>query len=61
MNCPDKCYGNQQWSILDILSKLCEATSILLDEKDYDGDGWEQIKEARDEALKVLEIERRKV
>ncbi len=34
------------WSIADILSKLCNAAEILLNKKDYDGDGWEEIGEA---------------
>lgn len=35
----------------EILSKLIEATTILLDEKNYDGHGWEVLQAARDAAL----------
>ena len=34
---------DNSWSLKDALVKLCEAADILLREKDYGGDGWEQI------------------
>ena len=34
----------------DVLGKLVEAASVLLDDKDYDGHGWELIYEAREQA-----------
>ncbi len=39
------------WPARDVVNKLCEATSILLIDKDYDGHGWEAI----DAALKVAQ------
>lgn len=45
------------WDLVHILQKLIEASDILLTDKDYDGHGWELIKEARDKAeSKVLQI-----
>lgn len=35
--------NDQPWPLRDIVSKLCEATEILLHEKNYDGHGHEQI------------------
>lgn len=37
---------SQPWPLIDIVRKLCEATEILLYQKDYDGDGHEQISHA---------------
>ena len=31
------------WPARDVVEKLVEATDILLNEKDYDGHGWEEI------------------
>jgi len=45
---------NTAWSLNDIIKKLCEATSILLHEKNYDADGWELINTAFNLAEKYL-------
>ena len=31
------------WSLKDVIIKLCEATEILLYQKDYDGKGYEEM------------------
>jgi len=36
------------WPIWSILERLCDAADILLDDKDYDGHGWELLHEARE-------------
>lgn len=46
--------GSQPWPLLDVLKKLVEASEILLREKDYDGDGWEQIHYAAESAKKII-------
>lgn len=48
------------WPIQSRLQKLCESADILLDDKSYDGHGWELIHEAREQArarIAVLEVE----
>lgn len=45
---------DEPWPLRDILAKLVEAADILLDEKDYDGHGWEQIAGCRDRAKAIL-------
>jgi hypothetical protein len=42
------------WPLRDIVAKLVEAADILLDDKSYDGHGWEQIQVAKTEAAKWL-------
>ncbi len=37
-------YEDKAWTLNDIIKKLCEAANILLNEKDYDGHGHEEIK-----------------
>ena len=44
----------EPWPLRDVLAKLVEAATILLDGKDYDGDGWEQIDTARRAATEAL-------
>ncbi len=44
----------QPWPLRDSLLKLIEAAEILLNEKNYDGDGWEQIQHAAEAAKKAL-------
>lgn len=34
---------DKAWSLPEVLAKLVEASEILMDEKDYDGHGHEQI------------------
>lgn len=38
---------DQPWSVLAVLAKFVETATILLNEKDYDGHGWETIDHAR--------------
>ena len=38
-----KYYIDASWNLVDVVSKLCEATDILLHKKDYDGHGWEEM------------------
>ena len=45
---------SEQWPLRDVLQKLAEAASILLDEYDYDGDGWEEIATCRERAAEIL-------
>lgn len=42
------------WPAKDVVRKLIEAAKILLDDKDYDGHGYEEICAARDEAAKWI-------
>ena len=42
------------WPLEDVINKLIEAANILLNDKSYDGHGYEQIMAARDEATKIL-------
>lgn len=44
------------WPLRDVIEKLTEAATILLDEKDYDGHGWELIAGCRDRAREILGI-----
>lgn len=43
------------WSLPEVLNKLIEASDILLDKKNYDGHGWEEISHARSKAKFILE------
>lgn len=45
---------NSPWPSNDVIRKLCEATKILLHEKNYDGHGYEQIQKCLDVAEKYL-------
>lgn len=45
---------DEPWPLRDILAKLVEAADILLDDKDYDGHGWEEIAGCRDRAKAIL-------
>lgn len=45
---------DQPWPLRDVLAKLHEATGILLHKKNYDGDGWEQIQQAHQNAKDIL-------
>jgi len=45
---------DSSWPLPCIVSKLVEAADILLNEKDYNGDGHEFITFARDEAKQWL-------
>lgn len=42
------------WPPRDVVTKLVEATTILLDRYDYDGHGYEVIHAAREQAIKFL-------
>ncbi len=42
------------WSLTEVLAKLLEATEILMDEKDYDGHGWELITQAQTRGKELL-------
>lgn len=46
------------WPTKDIFKKLIEAADILLNQRDYDGHGWELIKEARDQGMKIINTEK---
>lgn len=35
--------NNSAWSLRDVIKRLCKATDILLHEKDYDGQGYEEM------------------
>lgn len=39
--------SDNAWDLPHTLAKLLEATGILMDKRDYDGDGWEQITQAQ--------------
>ena len=45
---------NNPWGVLASLKKLAEAASILLKDKDYDGDGWELIQHAMESAQEIV-------
>lgn len=51
---------NNPWSLRAVLRKLAESADILLNEKDYDGHGYEEIVVAREVgralALKIKEL-----
>ncbi len=42
------------WPARDVVAKLVEAADILLDDKNYDGHGWETIHQARQVAREFL-------
>lgn len=42
------------WNLAETLAKLLEATEILMDEKDYDGHGWELIAQAQTRGKEFL-------
>lgn len=48
---------NTAWTLNDIIKKLCEATDILLHEKDYDGHGYEEMQICLTLAQKYLSTE----
>ncbi len=48
------CSVTSPWPAKDIVRKLVEATDILLNDKDYDGHGWEQIHIAQQKAKRWL-------
>jgi len=49
---------SEPWPLRNILSKLVEASEILLHDKNYDGHGWENISVCADLAKRyVIEIE----
>ena len=45
---------DEPWSLCAILEKLVEASEILLDDKNYDGHGWEFIQIAKEEAKQII-------
>lgn len=47
-------FEDEAWPLNDILKKLCEATKILLNEKNYDGHGYEEIAHCLSRAEKYL-------
>jgi len=47
---------NETWSLLSVLKKLADASDILLHQKDYDGNGWEQHEYALREANVIIEL-----
>jgi hypothetical protein len=56
---PIECYQsvfglNTAWPITEVLKKLIEAAEILLNNKNYDGHGWEEIYHA---TIKAKELE----
>ncbi len=44
----------ESWPLRDVITKLVEASEILLHQKNYDGHGWEQISHAVDRAKVAL-------
>lgn len=46
---------DKEWDTLSVISKLLEATHILLYEKDYDGHKWEEIEICYKRGLEILE------
>ena len=42
------------WPLKDVLNKLVEAADILLNDRSYDGHGYEQINAARDKAVEII-------
>lgn len=45
--------SDDPWPLKDVLTKLVEATNILLNDHGYDGHGWELINAARDRAVEI--------
>ena len=43
------------WPLKDILKKLIEGNKILLNDKSYDGNGWEFLSQAIDQANEVID------
>lgn len=50
------CLGQSPWPLRDVVTKLCEASDILLDHKNYDGQGHEIISIAREKAREFLKM-----
>jgi hypothetical protein len=48
------CYDAHPWDTKSVLKKLIEAADILLDDKNYDGHGYEQIQIARERAKTIV-------
>jgi hypothetical protein len=44
------------WCLRDVLKKLIEASEILLQQKDYDGHGWEEISHCVDRGNEIVSI-----
>jgi len=42
---------DRPYSLYSVLDKLIETSDILMHEKNYDGHGWEVLREARQEAV----------
>jgi hypothetical protein len=50
--------ANNPWPLVDVLKKLVEASNILLNKHDHDGQGHEEIRlcvERGNEIIKLLE------
>jgi hypothetical protein len=45
---------NESWPLRDILNELVQASEILLDKKNYDGHGWEEIRHAMNHAKVII-------
>lgn len=46
--------NDKAWPLRSVLGKLAEAADTLLDDRDYDGHGWEEIDCARKAAREVI-------
>lgn len=51
---PAPALAARPWPVHEIVAHLERAATILLDGLDYDGDGWEQLHEARAAARRYL-------
>jgi hypothetical protein len=47
---------DQPWPLVDVLKKLIEASDILLHEKNYDRNGWEEHEHCFREGNKIVEL-----
>lgn len=48
--------SDQPWDLLSVLKKLVKASDILLHEKDYDRDGWEEHEFCYKRGLEIIEL-----
>src|SRR6185312_3401971 len=46
----------EAWPLQDVLKKLDEAATILLQDKNYDGNGWEEISHSSDKAKEYVAL-----
>ena len=44
------------WCLRDVLKKLIESSEILLNDKNYDGHGWEEISHCVERAKEIIHL-----